>query len=71
MAAPHDSITNCDKVKSIRTYESLNSYIVSNYIVKGSAWPEKIAKCLQKLPKDDFTIKMIDFDTFTKNCLRM
>ena len=28
---------------------------------------KKIAKCLQKLPKNDFTRKMIDFDTFTKN----
>ena len=28
--------------------------------------PEKIAKCLQKLPKNDFTRKMKDFDTFTK-----
>ena len=27
---------------------------------------KKIAKCLQKLPKNDFTRKMIDFDTFTK-----
>ena len=26
----------------------------------------KIAKCLYKLPKNDFTRKMIDFDTFTK-----
>ena len=26
----------------------------------------KIAKCLQKLPKNDLTRKMIDFDTFTK-----
>ena len=28
--------------------------------------PEKIAKCLQKLDKIDFTRKMIDFDTFKK-----
>ena len=27
---------------------------------------KKIAKCLQKLPKNDFTRKMIYFDTFTK-----
>ena len=27
---------------------------------------KKIAKCLQKLPKNDFTRKMIDFNTFTK-----
>ena len=31
-----------------------------------AVWPEKIAKCLEKLPKNDFTTKMIDFDTFTK-----
>ena len=31
-----------------------------------SVWPEKISKCLQKLPKNDFTRKMIDFDTLTK-----
>ena len=30
-----------------------------------SVWSEKIAKCLCKLPKNDFTQKMIDFDTFT------
>ena len=29
-------------------------------------WPEKVAKCLLKLPKNDFTKKMIDFDTFAK-----
>ena len=29
-------------------------------------WPEKIAKCLEKLPKSDFTRKMNDFNTFTK-----
>ena len=27
---------------------------------------KKIAKCLKKLPKNDFTRKMIAFDTFTK-----
>ena len=27
---------------------------------------KKIAKCLQKLPKNYFTRKIIDFDTFTK-----
>ena len=26
----------------------------------------KIAKCLKKLPKNDFTRKMIDFNAFTK-----
>ena len=32
---------------------------------------KKIAKCLKKLPKNDFTRKMIAFYTFKKNCLRM
>ena len=27
---------------------------------------KKIAKCLQKLPRNYFTRKIIDFDTFTK-----
>ena len=27
---------------------------------------KKIAKCLTKLPKNDFTWKITDFDTFTK-----
>ena len=31
-----------------------------------TVWPEKIAKCLSKLPKNDFTRNMKDFDTFTK-----
>ena len=26
----------------------------------------KVAKCLQKLPKNDFTRKLIDFSNFTK-----
>ena len=30
-----------------------------------------IANCLLKLPKNDFTRKMIDFETFTKSCLIM
>ena len=34
-----------------------------------AVWPEKIAKCLYKLPKNDFTWKMIEFDTFTKIAL--
>ena len=32
---------------------------------------KKIAKCLQKLPKNDFNRKMIDFKTLYKNCQRM
>ena len=52
------------------TYKSL----VSNYaeiIFKGlgqgprPVWTEKIAKYLQKLPKNDLSRKMIDFETFT------
>ena len=34
---------------------------------------KKIAKCLKKLLKNEFTRKMIDFDTFTKvakECVR-
>ena len=31
-----------------------------------AVWPEKIAKCLYNLSKNDFTRKMIDFNTFTK-----
>ena len=27
---------------------------------------KKIAKCLKKLPKNDFPIKMTDFENFTK-----
>ena len=33
---------------------------------KRSVWPEKIAKCLSKLAKNDFNMTMIDFDSFTK-----
>ena len=29
------------------------------YFVTESVWPEKIAKCLSKLPKNDFTRNMI------------
>ena len=31
-----------------------------------SEWPEKIAKYLEKLPKNDFIRKIIDFNTSTK-----
>ena len=31
---------------------------------------KKIDKCLEKLPKSDFTRKMNDFNAF-KNCIRM
>ena len=31
-----------------------------------AVWPEKIAKCLKKVAKNDFTRKMIDFDTLQK-----
>ena len=33
---------------------------------KRPEWPVKVAKCLQKLPKNEFTRKITDFDTFTK-----
>ena len=32
-----------------------------------AVWPEKIAKCLKKVAKNDFNRNMIDFDNFTKN----
>ena len=32
----------------------------------GPVWPEKNCQMSIKLPKNDFTIKMLDFDTFTK-----
>ena len=31
-----------------------------------AVWPKKIVKRLQKLPKNDFTRKIKEFDTFTK-----
>ena len=34
-----------------------------------AVWPEKIAKCLLKLPKNEFTSEMIDFATITKIAL--
>ena len=37
-----------------------------HYLCRYSVWPEKIAKCISKLPKNDFTRKMKDVDTFTK-----
>ena len=30
-----------------------------------AVWPDKIAKCLQNMPKYDFTRKTDDFDTLT------
>ena len=38
-----------------------------NHLNRCNQYDQKnIAKCLQKLPKNDFTRKMIDFDTFKK-----
>ena len=36
------------------------------YIGTGQCDQKKIDKCLQKLPKNDFTRKIIDFNNFTK-----
>ena len=36
------------------------------YVCDDKCDHNKIAKCLEKLPKNDFTRKIIDFDTFTK-----
>ena len=38
---------------------------------RGQCDQKKIAKCLQKLPKNDFSRKIIDFYNLYKNCLRM
>ena len=35
-------------------------------VVGGQCDQKKIAKCLKKLPNNDFTRKMKGFDTFTK-----
>ena len=46
------------------------NFQLSVVIVVGEGWRQcdqkKIARCLLKLPKNDFTRKVIDFDTFTK-----
>ena len=45
----------------------LDIYIIQQHRVnKPQCDQKKFAKCLLKLPKNDFTRKMIDFDTFTK-----
>ena len=36
------------------------------WVESQTVWPNEIAKCLQKLPKNDLTRKMKDVDTFTK-----
>ena len=43
-----------------------NLTLAKGYLYHGQCDQKKIAKCLSKLPKNDFTTKMIDFNTFTK-----
>ena len=45
---------------------TMDKLILLMQIAKTSRVTRKIAKCLQKVPKNDFTRKRIDFDTFTK-----
>ena len=47
---------------SLSTYPS----ICQSRLYRRQCDQTKIAKCLWKLPKNDFTRNMIDFDTFTK-----
>ena len=44
----------------------LRTLELSQNIGLQSVWPEKIGKCLKKLPNNDFTRKINDFDKFTK-----
>ena len=53
---------------SLVAYSLFTLYHSLRYAAHSQAvWPGKIAKCLSKLAKNDFTRKMIDFDTSTKN----
>ena len=50
---------------------NLNGRTIKIYSIPGAVWPEKITKCLQKLPKNDPTRKLIDWKHPYKNCLRI
>ena len=50
----------------IETYIASDTNVVIYDCRLLTVWPENIAKCLLKLPKNDFTRKIIDFDTFKK-----
>ena len=50
------------KFLSIYTFSKLRCCRVAFQAV----WPKKITKCLFKLPKNDYTIEIKHFDTFTK-----
>ena len=49
-----------EQTKSDHPTSSLHYYYIQ------TVWPKKIAKCLKKLPKNDFARKMINYDNFTK-----
>ena len=53
------------KLKVSRPKQRLRRNVTTEY--HHQCDQKKIAKCLSKLPKNDFTRKMIDFDAFTKN----
>ena len=42
------------------------AYFVRGRFAHSQCDQKKIANCLYKLPENDFTRKMIDFDNFTK-----
>ena len=60
------SLFTClDDTNMVIYFQSRDSY-TAEILSCSQCDQKKIAKCLQKLPKNDFTRKMIDFDTFTK-----
>ena len=69
-------VTLLERERKRHPEEGLNHITCKNEMVSAAAAAEenvhkqcdqkKIAKCLLKLPKNDLTRKMKDFDTFTK-----
>ena len=47
-------------------WSTIQRQFYKNHVGCDQSDQKKIAKCLQNLPKNDFTTNMIDFDTFTK-----
>ena len=53
-------------IKCCGACEQFTRLIIANLPADHQCDQKKIAKCLLKLPKNEFTREIIDFDTFTK-----
>ena len=63
----YENVRGSIKLLSVMSISSPSHYEPIKCTYRGNQCDQiKIAKCLEKLPKNDFSRKMNDFDAFTK-----